>query len=75
MSIVRQLLTGVDNQTHDLGRWLAAVSSATGLGLQVYVVAWKGQPFDMAAFGLGCGALAAGVGAMLRLKADTEPRT
>lgn len=72
MSIITQLLTGRDNTTHDLGRYIAAASAVTGLGLQVYAV-WRGQPFDMQAFGLGVGTLAAGVGAMLRLKADTEP--
>ena len=73
MAILRDIFTGVDGISHDIGRYLAAVSSATGLGLQVYVVAWKGQPFDMLAFGAGVGALAAGVGAMLKLKAGTEP--
>ena len=72
MSIITQLLTGRDNTTHDLGRYIAAASATTGLGLQVYSV-WRGQVFDMQAFGLGVGALAAGLGAMLKLKADTEP--
>jgi hypothetical protein len=74
VNILNQLLTGSDNTTHDIGRWLAALSSCTGLGLQIYAVGWKGQPFDMQAFGIGCAALATGVGAMLKLKADTEPK-
>ena len=71
--ILRDILTGVDGVTHDIGRHMAAASITTGLGLQVYVVVAKGQAFDFSAFGIGCGALAAGVGAMLRLKAGTEP--
>lgn len=73
MSILRDIFTGADGVSHDIGRYMAAGSTLVGLGLQVYAVAWKGQAFDFQAFGIGCGALAAGVGAMLKLKADTEP--
>ena len=73
MEAIRHLLTGADNRTHDIGRWMAALCTLVGLGLQVYAVGWKGQPFDFQAFGVGCGALAAGIGGMLKLKADTEP--
>lgn len=74
MSIITQLLTGADNQTHDVLRWVGLGGALTALGLQVYVVAWKGQPFDMQAFGIGLGALVASVGAALGMKKDTEPK-
>ena len=73
MSIVRQLLTGIDNETHDLVRWIGLGGSLTALGLQIYVVVVKGQAFDLQAFGIGLGALVASVGAALGLKAKTEP--
>lgn len=72
--IFNDLLTGVDNKTHDIGRWGAVSLCVTGIGLQIYAVVQKGQPFDMQAFGIGSGSLAAGIGAMLKLKADTEPK-
>ena len=73
MIVVRQILTGIDNTTHDIGRWMAAASSVTALGLQIYDTVWRGRPFDIQAFGIGCAALAVGAGAFLKLKADTEP--
>lgn len=72
MLILKHMLTGIDNTTWDIGRLIGAASAGVGLGLQVLDVV-RGRPFDMQAFGLGCGALAVGVGAMLKLKAGTEP--
>ena len=69
---LRDLVTCKDGLTHDIGRWGGAIALLTGLALQVWAVA-KGQPFDMLQFGTGIGALAAGVGAMLKLKESTEP--
>ena len=74
MSILTQLLTGQDNRTHDFMRWIGLGGALTALGLQIYVVVWKGQPFDLQAFGIGFGALCASVGAALRLKETTEPK-
>ena len=73
MSILTQLLTGADNVTHDIGRWLAGLMGLTGLGLQAYCT-FTGKPFDMQGYGVGCGALVTGVGAALRLKETTEPK-
>lgn len=72
MGITKQLMTGRDGITHDIGRYAAGISYLTGLGLQIYVVL-RGSPFDFQAFGIGVGALSAGVGAMLKLKSETEP--
>lgn len=68
--VVRQLLTESDNVTHDLYRYLAIGSILTGLGLQIYAIGWRGQTFDMQTFGIGIGALFAGVGVALGLKKE-----
>lgn len=69
--VVRQLMTESDNRTHDIYRYLAVGSIVVGLGLNVYAVV-KGQPFDMQAFGIGTGALFAGVGVALGLKKESS---
>lgn len=71
-TVVRHLMTESDNVTHDLYRYLAVLAVAVGLGLSVYVVGWKNQPFDMQTFGVGVGALFAGVGVALGLKKETS---
>lgn len=71
MSIITQLFTESDNVTHDLYRYLAVLAIAVGLGLSVYSVVWKSQPFDMLAFGTGIGSLFAGVGVALKLRRET----
>ena len=69
--VVLQLMTESDNLTHDLYRYLAVASIVTGLGLQIYVIGWKSQPFDMQMFGVGVGALFTGVAIALKLKRET----
>lgn len=70
--LLRDILTESDNVTHDLYRYLAIVSIISGIGMQIYAVGWHSQPFDMQAFGVGTGALFAGVGVALGLKKDTQ---
>lgn len=72
--VARQMLTGKDNATHDFMRWLGLLGGLTALGLQIYVVAFRDQAFDLQAFGIGMGALFASLGAALGLKKDTEPQ-
>lgn len=72
--IITQLLTGADNQTHDIGRWMAAISGLSGIFYEGYAVIVMHTPFSMQDFGIGVGALAAGIGSMLKLKEDTEPK-
>ena len=69
--VIRQLLTESDNITHDLYRYMAVASVVSGLGLQIIAV-FKGQPFDMQAFGVGTGALLAGVGVALGMKKENS---
>lgn len=70
--VIRQLLTESDNVTHDLYRYMAVASVVSGLALQVFAVGWRGQPFDMQAFGVGTGALLAGVGVALGMKKENS---
>jgi hypothetical protein len=63
---LRDLLTADrDSRTYDLVRVGTAMALVVGLGLTVYAVGWRGDPFDLTAFGTGIGLiLAAGGGAM-----------
>lgn len=74
MGMLHNMLTGADNETHDFMRLIGLAGAFTALGLQIYVVVYKGQPFDLSAFGIGMGALCASVGAALGFKKDTEPK-
>jgi hypothetical protein len=63
---LRDILTADrESNTFDLVRVGTALSLAVGLGLTIYAVGWRGDPFDLTAFGTGVGLiLAAGGGAM-----------
>lgn len=74
MKILTDILTGADNVTHDIGRWFAALGGSSGIGLSVYDVVANHAHFSPQEFGVGMAALATGVGAMLKLKAETEPK-
>lgn len=65
-----QMFTESDNVTQDLYRYLSLLAILVGLGLEIYVVCCKGQLFDMQTFGIGTGALFAGMGIALKLKQD-----
>jgi hypothetical protein len=66
----RDVLTGCDGKTYDSGRLAGAAATAVYLALSV--ANW--DRFDPQAWGIGFGALAAGVGALIGFKAHTEPR-
>lgn len=72
--VLRQLMTERDNRTHDIYRYLALLAIVVGLALNVYAVV-KGQPFDMQTFGIGTGALFAGMGVALGLKKEDGNET
>jgi len=70
---LRHALTGIDNQTADLGRILLAFFAASLVAMQGAAL-WHGQPFSCTEFATASGGLlVAGCGA-LRIKADTEPK-
>ena len=67
-----QLLTGKDCKTHDVGRWLAVLAVLAGIAFQAWAI-HLGQTFNLQEFGVGIGVLFAGIGALLKLKEQTEP--
>jgi hypothetical protein len=65
-------LTGADNETADIGRVLWALSFLIGMGIELAAF-YTGRAFDLQSYGIGVGALMAGSGGALMLKAKTEP--
>lgn len=72
-AILKQLLTGKDGETHDIARWLGAISVLTFLAVTVHSVVFQHAEWKMSDFGIGLGAVFASVGAFIRLKQDAEP--
>ncbi len=66
MKFIRDLLTADrDSRVYDLVRVGTAAALVVGMGLTVYAVVYRGEAFDLTAFGTGIGLiLAAGGGAM-----------
>lgn len=73
MKFLRDLFTGVDNSTYDLGRILLALGCLTMIAGACRVI-WMGA-LDFVAFGGGFGGLLTGGGALLLMKRQTEPQT
>jgi hypothetical protein len=72
MAGLKQMFTGKDNKTLDLGRVLWAMSVVSFLAIGFYGI-YKGNPMDYLGFGTALAALLAGGGAAIGLKAKTEP--
>lgn len=69
---VKDIFTGVDGKTYDLGRVLwafSAVFSHILYGIAIY----RGLAFDWMAYGGGNAALHTAFGASLLMKSKTEP--
>lgn len=71
---LREMLTGPDNVTHDIVRWIAALGSCNAFVLAAYDVVVQHAHFDIQAYGIGFGALMAGLGSAIWLKKDSEPK-
>ncbi len=71
--VLKQLMTGIDGETHDIARWLGALSVLVFLGLTVFVVVVQKGEWKMSEFGIGLGAVFAAIGAFIRLKSTSEP--
>lgn len=71
--IIKHCLTGPDGETYDPARVYLAGAVAVFLGGACTVV-WQSHALDFQAFGIGFGALLAGGGLGINLKAGTEPR-
>ena len=70
-TMMKTMLTEADNETYDIFRYLALLSILVALGLEIYVVIFKGQTFDFQNFGIGTGTLFTGAGIALKLKPET----
>lgn len=73
-TVIRNMVTGADNTTHDVVRIIAALCGPAGLFYQGWDVIAQHAHFDIQQFGIGVGAMLTGIGAALGLKRDTEPK-
>ena len=69
---LKDILTGLDGESYDVGRVLLVVAFLVGLGLTVYCTIVQ-IPFNLEQYGIGIGSLLMGGGGALLLKARTEP--
>ena len=72
MKFFRDILTGKDNKTHDIGRFIWLLGCLAFLVFEGFVVFYK-KEFDMTSFGVGFGGLLMTGGGALLLKQSTEP--
>ena len=73
MEFIKHALTGVDNNTYDIARIVLLI----GILVLCFNVTWVcvlTNAFDVQSYGIGFGALCAGVGGLLKLKENTEPK-
>lgn len=68
----KDLFTGKDNRTYDIGRVLWFQSIQAFMGISIYAI-YKGGTFDPVLWGAGLAALLGGGGAAIGLKSTTEP--
>ncbi|HET8689323.1 MAG TPA: hypothetical protein VFM18_22160 [Methanosarcina sp.] len=68
-TFLKQILTLSDNVTYDIVRVLAVISFIQYLGSEAWVL-YKTTVFDAQSFGIGLGAVIAGVGVALKFNPD-----
>lgn len=72
MEFLKHLLTGKDNETHDLGRWSWVVSTVTVIGGGAWNAVHAGA-IDLMQLAQAIGIVVAAHGGALWAKKDTEP--
>lgn len=72
MNWLKQLFTGKDGATQDLGRWSWAFSLASIISIATYQ-AVTGKPVDLQSLGIAISTVVAAHGVAIGLKKDTEP--
>ena len=72
IDMFRHLLTGKDNETHDIGRWSWLTSTAAVLGGGVWNAIHAGT-IDLMQFAQAIGVVVAAHGGAIWAKKDTEP--
>ena len=73
LKMLKDSLTGKDGESFDVGRILAGLSGTACVFFQGWDVIANHVAFNPMNFGAGIGALAAGIGALLKLKEGSEP--
>lgn len=73
MKILRDLFTGIDGATHDLGRWSWAASFGAVVGAAA-ADWWHGQAIGIRELAEAIGIVVAAHGAVLWAKKETEPK-
>jgi heme oxygenase len=72
MNLIRQMVTGKDNCTHDLARWSWLITTLATMGGAAWNATQTGL-VDLMQFAQAIGILCSTHGAALLLKKDTEP--
>ena len=72
MNFLKQMLTGRDNETHDVARWSWMLSTLTTIAAAAWNAVHAGI-LDLGSFAQAIGILAGAHGAAVMLKKDTEP--
>ena len=72
MGWITQLLTGKDNETHDIGRWSWVVSTLTVVAASVANLVHQGA-VDLMQLAGALSAVAGAHGVSIMAKKDTEP--
>lgn len=70
--ILNDLLTGKDNETHDIGRWSLVFSMFTFIGACIYNGAHS-QVIELEKLYMGMSAIVGAHGAAMLMKKETEP--
>lgn len=73
MSVLKDLFTGIDGMSHDLGRWSWAGSFAAVLAAGIWN-AYHGVALSLTEIAMAFGTVAGAHGAALFMKRDTEPK-
>ena len=69
---LRQLVTGIDNRTHDIGRWSWLASMLTVIGAAISNIYHTGA-IDLLQLAGALGAVAGAHGISIMAKGSTEP--
>ena len=72
MNWLKQLVTGKDNTTHDLGRWSWVICMVTVIGHSIWQE-FKSVPMDLVQLATALSAVAASHGVAIMAKQGTEP--
>jgi len=72
ITILKHLVTGKDNTTHDIARWSWLVTTLVVITGAIYD-AYIGNMFNIKDFAQSIGVIAGAHGAAVLMKKDTEP--